>query len=196
MYCKKCGKQIDDSSKFCEFCGASLTDDSQGTQGVQSTPPSAPPNVPPITPQGAPNAPENAKINDEGIKALISQHRGNAEADTPYFYGYTQPTGLLSLFGALASFAFKYYILNFNAQGLHLYQLGLSTKLKVKEYSFIHASDIKSVKMKKGLLQWLVKIEFQQNGQNKKLKVKVNKKIIGINGQIPSLEKVKLMFNS
>jgi hypothetical protein len=39
MYCTKCGKQIEDGSRFCEFCGASLTNDSQETQGVQSVPP-------------------------------------------------------------------------------------------------------------------------------------------------------------
>lgn len=25
MYCKSCGKQIDDDSKFCQYCGTSLT---------------------------------------------------------------------------------------------------------------------------------------------------------------------------
>jgi len=194
MYCKYCGKQIEDGSNFCKYCGASLTDDIQGKQEAPSTPISVY-NMPPITPKVTPSAPVNVKINDEGIKALISQHRGIIEADTPYFYGYILPTGLLFLFGAIASFAFKYYILNFNAQGLHLYQLGLSTKLKVKEYSFIPEYDIKRVKMTNGLLQWHVKIEYQQNGKIKILKVKANKKIIGINEQLPNLERVKLMFN-
>ena len=48
MYCKNCGKQIEDSSKFCEFCGASLTDDRQQIQPteVQSGIPPPPPNFP------------------------------------------------------------------------------------------------------------------------------------------------------
>ena len=46
MYCTKCGKQIEDGSKFCEFCGASFTNDSQGAQGTQGVP-STPPYVPP-----------------------------------------------------------------------------------------------------------------------------------------------------
>jgi uncharacterized membrane protein YvbJ len=28
MYCNKCGKQIDDNSRFCENCGASFANDS------------------------------------------------------------------------------------------------------------------------------------------------------------------------
>jgi hypothetical protein len=196
MYCKNCGKQIEDGSKFCEFCGASFTNESQGTQGVQCAQPSVLPNVPPCVAQGTPNAPANAKVNDDGIKALISQHRGSSEADTPYFYGYVMPSNLLfALLGSLAAFAFKNYILNFTAKGVHLYQLGLSTQLKVNNYSFISTSDIKSIKMKKGLMQWNVKIYFQQNGKSKKMNVKANKKIIGINEQVPNLERVKAMFN-
>ena len=33
MYCSKCGKQIDDSSKFCEYCGAAVA----GVGNVQNT---------------------------------------------------------------------------------------------------------------------------------------------------------------
>ena len=192
MYCTKCGKQIEDGSKFREFCGASLTNDSQRTQGVQSAPPYVPPNmpppnVPPIMQQGIPSAPTHSKINDEGIKALITQHRGYAEADTPYFYAYTQ-----NLLIVLLS---KYFILNFTQQGLHIYTLGVSTNIKVKDYLFVPISDIKSVKMKKGLIQWNVNIHYLLNGKLKKMKVKVSKKVIGIKEQVPNLERVKQMFN-
>jgi hypothetical protein len=42
MYCRNCGKQIEDDSRFCEYCGASLANDSQGTQGFQSASPILP----------------------------------------------------------------------------------------------------------------------------------------------------------
>ena len=188
MYCTKCGKQIEDGSKFCEFCGASFTNYIQGAQAVQSTPPNVPPSVSPSAPLNPSNLSTNSKINDEGIKALITQHRGHAEAGTPYFYGYVQDNFLLP-------FLTKNYVLNFTANGLHLYKLGLSTQLKVSDYSFVQISDIKSVKMKTGLMQWSVKIVFQQNGKVKKMNVKANKKVLGINEQLPNLERVKAMFN-
>ena len=33
MFCSRCGKQINDSSKFCEFCGAPISE----TGNVQQT---------------------------------------------------------------------------------------------------------------------------------------------------------------
>ncbi len=39
MYCSKCGKKIDDSSKFCEYCGAAVEiPTKQATQKTQPTP--------------------------------------------------------------------------------------------------------------------------------------------------------------
>jgi hypothetical protein len=35
MYCKKCGKQIEDNSKFCDYCGASTADESNQVQSGQ-----------------------------------------------------------------------------------------------------------------------------------------------------------------
>jgi hypothetical protein len=194
MYCKKCGKQIEDDSRFCEYCGASFTGGSQGTQGFQSAPPVATPGVPNVPPPGAP---ANLKFNDEGIRALISQHRGIAEADTPYFYGYVLPSGgLFFLIGVFAALAMKQYLLNFTVQGIHLYGLRVSTRLDIKDYSFIPAFDIKSVQITDGLLpQWNIKIQFQQNGKIQKMKVKVNKKVIGIKDPFPNIERVKQMFN-
>jgi hypothetical protein len=193
MYCRKCGQQIEDGSRFCEYCGASFTDGSQGTQGVQSAPPVATPGAPNVPPPGAP---ANLKFNDEGIRVLISQHRGIAEADTPYFYGSVPPsTGLYLLIGFSAILTTKQYLLNFTVQGIHLYRLRVSTRLDVKEYSFIPAFDIKSVQITDGLLKWTVVIEFQQNGKIQRMKVKANTTVTGVKEQVPNLERVKRMFN-
>ena len=47
MYCKKCGKQIEDSSKFCEFCGASFSDESQQVEPMKVQSESPQQNYPP-----------------------------------------------------------------------------------------------------------------------------------------------------
>jgi hypothetical protein len=36
MYCKKCGKQIEDNSKFCDYCGATTADESNRVQPGQA----------------------------------------------------------------------------------------------------------------------------------------------------------------
>ncbi len=36
MFCKYCGKQIDDNSTFCNFCGKNLTSSIQGTSNGTS----------------------------------------------------------------------------------------------------------------------------------------------------------------
>ncbi len=35
MFCKQCGKEIEDGSTFCPFCGASQADDAQAQQQAQ-----------------------------------------------------------------------------------------------------------------------------------------------------------------
>jgi hypothetical protein len=42
MFCRNCGKQIDDNSKFCEFCGTSI---------VVSSSQNIPPSYAPVPPQ-------------------------------------------------------------------------------------------------------------------------------------------------
>lgn len=36
MFCKQCGKEIEDGSSFCPFCGASQADDAQAQQQAQN----------------------------------------------------------------------------------------------------------------------------------------------------------------
>jgi uncharacterized membrane protein YfcA len=36
MYCKNCGKQIEDESKFCEYCGVGISTNSQQEQPIQT----------------------------------------------------------------------------------------------------------------------------------------------------------------
>ena len=36
MFCKQCGKEIEDGSSFCPFCGAGQADDAQAQQQAQS----------------------------------------------------------------------------------------------------------------------------------------------------------------
>lgn len=36
MFCKQCGKEIEDGSSFCPFCGASQADDAQPQQQAQN----------------------------------------------------------------------------------------------------------------------------------------------------------------
>jgi hypothetical protein len=50
MYCRNCGKQIEDNSKFCESCGAGHANDSQETVGFQNAPPNAPPSASSVSP--------------------------------------------------------------------------------------------------------------------------------------------------
>jgi uncharacterized membrane protein YvbJ len=38
MFCNKCGKQIADSSTFCEYCGASIVNSNLGAQAAQPQP--------------------------------------------------------------------------------------------------------------------------------------------------------------
>ena len=189
MYCKNCGKQIDDDSRFCQHCGTSFTGNSQEEPEME--------NAATIMPTGALPNTANLRLNDLDIKTLIRKHRGSSEENTPYFYGFTEPSMLLAgLIGVFSAAAYKHYILNFTKQGLHLYQIGVSRSLNIKNYSFIPTSDIKSVITIIGVLQWTVKIEYQQNGKIVKMKVRANKKIIGVKEQVPNLEKVRQMFDN
>jgi hypothetical protein len=47
MFCKKCGKQIEDNSKFCDYCGASTADESNQVQQGQIQGESPRQNYPP-----------------------------------------------------------------------------------------------------------------------------------------------------
>lgn len=46
MFCKQCGKEIEDGSTFCPFCGASQADDAQAQQQAQSQQPQQPYQAP------------------------------------------------------------------------------------------------------------------------------------------------------
>jgi hypothetical protein len=78
MYCEKCGKQIEDNSKFCDYCGASIANESeqvqpgriQGESPGQHYPPQqgyAQQQPAPVQQQGYP-PPQNTR---EGITELV-----------------------------------------------------------------------------------------------------------------------------
>ncbi len=67
MYCKHCGKQIDDDSKFCSECGASIKDPAPS---AASSPQSIidPHSLPPIGPE------KHYKLNEKTKDALLRHH--------------------------------------------------------------------------------------------------------------------------
>lgn len=79
MYCKECGKKIDDHAKFCNFCGARVTSVQPGAASAQQAAarPVQPQPAPqaaaqPVQPQSAPQAAApKKKSGNKGLVILI-----------------------------------------------------------------------------------------------------------------------------
>lgn len=84
MYCKKCGKQINDTANFCPFCGSG-----QASQTTVS-PNSVPPQTPPYQPQQ--NVAPTQQYNSQNYAPQYNQNT-NAE-----------PTNTLAIVGFILSF--------------------------------------------------------------------------------------------
>jgi hypothetical protein len=200
MYCKNCGKQIADGSRFCVNCGASLTDSHQETSKEEKLE-SEVENTQTVMPAGELPDCSGLRLNDSDIKTLIRKHRSDAEADTPYVYAAIVPSMLKSaMFGALASAGdqYSYYIFNFTRHGLHLYKLGklgLSKNLDVRDYQFIPASDIVSVRIKDGIISSTIKIEHKEDGKIKEMKIEARNKVNDVYEQGSNLNRIRQMFN-
>ena len=70
MFCKKCGKQIEDDSRFCEYCGARMTEESQPMEPTKVQSESSQRNYPP---------PQQGSVQNQGHFPTTKERGGVAE---------------------------------------------------------------------------------------------------------------------
>lgn len=93
---------------------------------------------------------------------------------TNFTYGYREPKKRWFLLGgALAAFKYKYYIIAFYPDEIVLAPLTSMGKFK-EDYQVIPKEDIQTIAVKKGLIQYKVTIQMNEE----KIKLKCNKFIL------------------
>lgn len=123
----------------------------------------------------------------EDIKALVAEIAPAVEVEQNFIYGYTDASLMTSLtYGNLAAvMGMEYSIIVFAKDRIFLLEVSMTGGL-TGEYGVIMYSDVESFKVRKGLIQYIITLKLV--GEKKKLKLKSNKKILGMGWQKANLE--------
>lgn len=124
---------------------------------------------------------------EEDIKALVAEIDPNIELNQNFVYGYTDASIMTSLtYGNLAAvMGMEYFIVVFSDDQLIMLEVSMGGGL-TGNYGMIKYSDIETFKVRKGLIQYIITVKI--TGEKKKLKLKSNKKMLGMGWQKANLE--------
>lgn len=124
---------------------------------------------------------------EEDIKALVSEIDPSIQVGQNFVYGYTDASLMTSLvYGNLAAvMGMEYFIVVFTENRLLMLKINMGGSL-TGNYGMILYSDIESFKVRKGLMQYILTVQI--TGEKKKLKLKSNKKMLGMGWQKSNLE--------
>lgn len=87
MYCSRCGKQISDDSKFCQFCGAKVGNSMPSF--IKELNNIAPPPIPKSVVQ--PQQTQQNYVNNNGVQPYTYDQQGNFYNQQTYPQSYSQP---------------------------------------------------------------------------------------------------------
>lgn len=157
-FCANCGKKINKSANFCQYCGYQQTVSNETNRNAVNEAKVSHKNV---SEQASIDQGSDRSITEmaskidptrfgNGLKLdNINAYRnrlGFNSTDNICVYGYFFRTAALIALGGLVGFASKYYIISFEHDGVLLLGLGITERFNGKN-SFINFSDISSIKL-------------------------------------------------
>lgn len=113
---------------------------------------------------------------EQQIESLVKEIDPQIQVDQNFVYGYADPKLLASLaLGGFSVLTMEYYIVVFAEDKLMLLEVSMGGKL-TGNYGEIPYTEIDSVKVKRGMLQYVLTIKIK--GERRALKLKCNHKIL------------------
>lgn len=85
MFCKNCGKEIDNKSKFCQFCGCKLISEDYNTNLLSTT-------------EETINQIENSSNNNEQVTFIMNEYKSKWVTLLLYFFPFFGWFGLYNLY--------------------------------------------------------------------------------------------------